>query len=210
VIADALHALKASDPGRLETLSNTARIVTFGGRIKMPDAFTDITDVVGELDWFGELNSRPKIATDIRVPYCGHSTNTDLPGAIKVTKIIEDILAGHAPQAVEIVEPVSPAAPETVNEVEAIAEDVVEVAAEPIAALAVEPVEEAVDTATATEPPPEPASVPAPEEPPAIEAVAAPEPDAGTPVSVVPDLPAPGTNGKTPAKTGPKKARARR
>jgi hypothetical protein len=210
VIADALHALKASDPGRLETLSNTARIVTFGGRIKMPDAFTDITDVVGELDWFGELNSRPKIATDIRVPYCGHSTNTDLPGAIKVTKIIEDILAGHAPQAVEIVEPVSPAASETVNEVEAIAEDVVEVAAEPIAALAVEPVEEAVDTATATEPPPEPASVPAPEEPPAIEAVAAPEPDAGTPVSVVPDLPAPVTNGKTPAKTGPKKARARR
>lgn len=92
VIADALHAVKVSDPARLETLANTARIVTFGGRIKMPDAFGDITDVVGELDWFGELNSRPKIATDIRVPFCGHSTNTDLPGAIKVTRILNDIL----------------------------------------------------------------------------------------------------------------------
>lgn len=99
VIADALYALKASDPGRIETLANTARIVTFGGRIKMPEAFTEVVDVVGELDWFGELNSRPKIATDIKVPFCGHSTNTDMPGALKVTKILGEILSGEAPPA---------------------------------------------------------------------------------------------------------------
>lgn len=96
VIADALYTLKARDPGRIETLANTARIVTFGGRIKMPEAFTDVIDVVGELDWFGELNSRPKIETDIKVPFCGHSTNTDMPGALKVTKILADILSGQA------------------------------------------------------------------------------------------------------------------
>jgi hypothetical protein len=93
VIADALFALKRTVPERLAALVDTCRVVTFGGRIKMPEAFTEVIDVVGELDWFGELNSRPKIATDLKVPFCGHSTNTDLPGALKVTKIITDILA---------------------------------------------------------------------------------------------------------------------
>jgi len=99
VIADALYALKDADKARLETLANSARIVTFGGRIKMPEAFTEVIDVVGELDWFGEINSRPKIATDIKVPFCGHSTNTDLPTALQVTKILEQILSGPAPAA---------------------------------------------------------------------------------------------------------------
>lgn len=110
VIADALYALKSSDPGRIETLANTARIVTFGGRIKMPEAFTEVIDVVGELDWFGELNSRPRIATDIKIPFCGHSTNTDLPAALHVTKIIGEILSGEAPLAtMSIADPVEPA-----------------------------------------------------------------------------------------------------
>lgn len=99
VIADALYALKSTDPGRIELLANTARIVTFGGRIKMPEAFTEVIDVVGELDWFGELNSRPKIATDVKVSFCGHSTNTDLPTALHVTKILGEILSGTAPEA---------------------------------------------------------------------------------------------------------------
>ena len=99
VIADALDTLEASDPDRIETLASTARIVTFGGRIKMPEAFTDVIDVVGDLDWFGEMNSRPKIAADIKVPFCGHSTNTDLPGALQVTKILGDILNAKPPAA---------------------------------------------------------------------------------------------------------------
>ncbi|QEE44477.1 cell envelope biogenesis protein OmpA [Rhizobium sp. WL3] len=99
VIADALYALKDSDPGRLETLTKTARVVTFGGRIKMPEAFTEVIDVVGELDWFGEMNSRPQISADIKVPFCGHSTNTDLPTALAVTKILVEILNAEAPLA---------------------------------------------------------------------------------------------------------------
>ncbi len=133
VIADALYALKASDPGRLETLANTARIVTFGGRIKMPEAFTEVIDVVGELDWFGELNSRPKIATDIKVSFCGHSTNTDLPTALKVTKIINDILRGEAPAAEAPVEATT-ATPETVaaNLVEDTVAEPVTIETEPV------------------------------------------------------------------------------
>lgn len=107
VIADALYALKARDPGRIETLANTARIVTFGGRIKMPEAFREVIDVVGELDWFGEMNSRPKIAADIKVPFCGHSTNTDMPTALQVTKILGEIVNGGAmPAAMPPPEPV--------------------------------------------------------------------------------------------------------
>lgn len=222
VIADALHALKASDPRRLETLSNTARIVAFGGRIKMPDAFADITDVVGELDWFGELNSRPKIATDIRVPYCGHSTNTDLPGAIKVTKIISDILAGHAPKAEEplaeltttadILDASPPTVPEPVKQMEAVAEDVMTSVAQPVAepdaALAVETIEATAEAPATAEPTPIPTMMS--DEPPAIEAVALPEPEADPVVAAEPEQPAPSAGRKAPVKPGPKKARARR
>lgn len=98
VIADALYALKRSNADQLAALASTCRIVTFGGRIKMPEAFGDVIDVVGELDWFGELNSRPKIPTDVKVPFCGHSTNTDIPGALQVKKILTGILADTRPE----------------------------------------------------------------------------------------------------------------
>ncbi|WP_159950381.1 cell envelope biogenesis protein OmpA [Rhizobium sp. 18065] len=101
VLADALQSMTESATARLETLAKEARIVTFGGRIKMPEIFTDVVDVVGELDWFGEINSRPKIKTDIRVPLCGHSTNTDIAGALQVTKVLKEILGGAVPSAVE-------------------------------------------------------------------------------------------------------------
>ena len=222
VIADALHALKASDPRRLETLSNTARIVTFGGRIKMPDAFADITDVVGELDWFGELNSRPKIATDIRVPYCGHSTNTDLPGAIKVTKIIADILAGHAPETgqpaagqtttADILDTSATTVPEPVKQMEAVAEDIMtsiaQPVAEPDAPLAIETFEAVAEAPVTAEPTPIPTSMP--DQPPAIEAAALSEPETDPVLAAEPDQPAPSAGRKAPVKPGPKKARTRR
>lgn len=99
VIADALYGLKRNDAARLAALAETCRIVTFGGRIKMPEIFADVIDVVGEFDWFGELNSRPKIPTDIKVPFCGHSTNTDMPGSLQVKKILTGILADTRPKA---------------------------------------------------------------------------------------------------------------
>ncbi len=102
VLADALQLLTSSAPASLKLLADTSRIVTFGGRIKMPDIFADVVDVVGELDWFGEINSRPKIKTDIRVPLCGHSTNTDIAGALQVTKVLKDILGQGAERAREV------------------------------------------------------------------------------------------------------------
>ena len=164
MIADALYALKDADKARLETLANTARIVTFGGRIKMPEAFTEVIDVVGELDWFGEINSRPKIATDIKVPFCGHSTNTDLPTALQVTRILEQILSGPAPAVsappdVVTVEPI----PVIVPQAEAAVPEPQAPAAEPVEAESVPVLVEAAPAPVMIEPEPELPTAPLPE-----------------------------------------------
>ena len=213
VIADALYALKASDPGRIETLANTARIVTFGGRIKMPEAFTEVIDVVGELDWFGELNSRPKIATDIKVPFCGHSTNTDLPTALKVTKILGDILRGEGPAADAPVEAMT-ATPETaaaplvekvVAAAETLEEDPVEVDAPPVLSAEVPlPAVTDVEPPLPDEPLPETSTPPKAEEPSA-------EPVAATAVAEMEkDLPKKAGKAATPIMVPLPRGKARR
>lgn len=92
VLSEALYSLKEVAPEQLAALGQKARIVTFGARITMPPAFADVVDVIGEFDWYGEINSRPRIETDIRVPRAGHSTNTDLPLCLFVTRTLKDIL----------------------------------------------------------------------------------------------------------------------
>lgn len=92
VLSEALYSLKEEAPEQLAALGRKARIVTFGARITMPPAFADVVDVIGEFDWYGEINSRPRIETDIRVPRAGHSTNTDLPLCLFVTRTLKDIL----------------------------------------------------------------------------------------------------------------------
>lgn len=107
VLSEALYSIREEEPERLRNLASGLRIVTFGGRITMPPDCRDVVDVIGELDWFGEINSRPQIASDIRVPLAGHATNTDFAGALQVTKILKDIVARSLPAVVEPEEPVS-------------------------------------------------------------------------------------------------------
>lgn len=139
-LSEALYALRRSNRQRLRTLAEGLRIVTFGGRIVMPPEFTDVIDVVGELDWYGEVNSRPQIDTDIRVPLAGHSTNTDLPGSLHVTKILQEIVGKSLPAVIETATP----AP---VDIEPLAEDV--------------PVAETADTAKDEVVPTVPGSAPA-------------------------------------------------
>lgn len=101
VLSEALYAIREEDPSHLRKMASGLRIVTFGGRITMPPDCRDVVDVIGELDWFGEINSRPQIASDIRVPLAGHATNTDFAGALQVTKILRDIVARSLPTVVE-------------------------------------------------------------------------------------------------------------
>ncbi len=108
VLSEALYAIREEEPDRLRKMASGLRIVTFGGRITMPPDCRDVIDVIGELDWFGEINSRPQIASDIRVPLTGHSTNTDFAGALQVTKVLKDIIARSLPAAIEVAEPAAP------------------------------------------------------------------------------------------------------
>lgn len=107
VLSEALYSIREEEPARLRSMAGGLRIVTFGGRITMPPDCRDVVDVIGELDWFGEINSRPQIASDIRVPLAGHATNTDFAGALQVTKILKDIIARSLPAVVEPEEIVS-------------------------------------------------------------------------------------------------------
>lgn len=109
VLSEALYALKLDDPKRLRKLTGGLRVVTFGSRITMPPECRNVVDVIGEFDWFGEINSRPLIDSDVRVPYAGHSTNTGFPGSLSVTKILKEIVAHSLPAVIEE----ESAAPET-------------------------------------------------------------------------------------------------
>ncbi|MFT4182352.1 MAG: hypothetical protein QM636_10595, partial [Rhizobium sp.] len=93
VLAAALHDLCGQDTRRAATLAERTKIVTIGTRIAMPPLFTDVVDVIGEWDWFGEMNSRSYLAPDRRVAHAWHHTNTELTGHLPVTATLRDILA---------------------------------------------------------------------------------------------------------------------
>jgi hypothetical protein len=93
VISAALHDLCKEDEARAAKLAKTVKIITIGARIAMPPIFPDVIDVIGEWDWFGEMNSRPFIPADQRVPHAWHHTNTDLKGHLPVTSVLKEILA---------------------------------------------------------------------------------------------------------------------
>lgn len=93
VIAAALHELCKQDDLRIAELARNMKIVTIGARIAMPPAFADVIDIMGEWDWFGELNSRAFIQADSRIHHAWHHTNTDLNGHLPVTSTLREILA---------------------------------------------------------------------------------------------------------------------
>lgn len=149
VLSEALYAIKEEDRQRLRALAGGLRIVTFGGRITMPPDCRDVIDVIGELDWFGEINSRPQIDSDIRVPLAGHSTNTDFAGALQVTRILKDIIARSLPAVTEQADTTLPAVPgaeapavSPIPELEVEASLDTEISeAQPVAETAAEPIE---------------------------------------------------------------------
>jgi hypothetical protein len=94
VISEALYALRGADPKRFETVARDVPIVTFGARIAMPNEIARVIDVMGDLDSFGALNSRPDIPVDVTVPNAWHHTNTALPFHVPVTKVLSDVVRG--------------------------------------------------------------------------------------------------------------------
>ncbi|MEE4155163.1 MAG: hypothetical protein V2I27_13465 [Erythrobacter sp.] len=91
VLSEALYALREADRQGFRKAAADMRVVTFSARIAMPRELTCVTDVMGELDTFGALNSRPDIPVDVSVPAAWHHTNTRLPFHLPVTKVLGQI-----------------------------------------------------------------------------------------------------------------------
>lgn len=100
VLSAALHELCKQNEVRIAELAQNTKIVTIGARIAMPPVFTDVVDIMGEWDWFGEINSRTFIHADRHIPHAWHHTNTDLNGHLPVTSTLREILA-TSPMTVE-------------------------------------------------------------------------------------------------------------
>ncbi|WP_246716612.1 hypothetical protein [Rhizobium ruizarguesonis] len=79
VLSEALYAIESEHPPLAEAIATRTRIVTISAKVGMPMLFKDVIDVMGAWEWFGALNSRPDIRTDIVVPHAWHSTNPDFP-----------------------------------------------------------------------------------------------------------------------------------
>jgi hypothetical protein len=91
VLAEALAGAVANEKGTASVSANTA-IVTVSAAIYMPKMFTNIIDVIGQLDWFGALNSRPDISIELRRPLAWHHTNTEIPMHLPVTATFKQLI----------------------------------------------------------------------------------------------------------------------
>lgn len=60
--------------------------------VHMPKQMKRLSDVLGQIDGVGRLNSRLSINTDIPVHIVWHHTNTELPCHLPVTKTMISIL----------------------------------------------------------------------------------------------------------------------
>lgn len=85
VISEALYALH--DAGADAHLADIG-IVTVSAAIAMPPRYRKIIDVMGEVDWFGTMNSNPAINVEVRPKNAWHHTNTELICHLPVQEVM--------------------------------------------------------------------------------------------------------------------------
>lgn len=86
-IAYALEALALSGPAEAVDRQKHMRITTVGAVTAMPTAFGNIGQYLGELDWFGGMNSRLSLDYET-VPGAWHHLNTRLPGHLDFAEVL--------------------------------------------------------------------------------------------------------------------------
>jgi hypothetical protein len=75
------------------TLSRDTWLVTISAVIAMPPRYRNIVDVIGSIDWFGAINSRPGLGIEQARPWAWHHTNTELPFHLPVTRVLDELIA---------------------------------------------------------------------------------------------------------------------
>lgn len=87
-IAYALEALVLSRQAAAIERQSNMRITTVGAVTALPTAFTNVGQYLGELDWFGGMNSR--LALDYTtIPAAWHHLNTRLPGHLDFNDVLK-------------------------------------------------------------------------------------------------------------------------
>lgn len=93
ILSEALYALERENPERLRAIARSTKIVTLSARVAMPQVFKNVVDVIGNLDWLGEINSRPDIKPEYKYKTAWHHTNTEIQLHLPVTKIMKEIIS---------------------------------------------------------------------------------------------------------------------
>lgn len=86
-IAYALEALCLSGPAETVARQCGMRITTVGAVTAMPRAFANVGQYLGELDWFGGMNSRRALGYTT-IPGAWHHLNTRLPGHLDLAEVL--------------------------------------------------------------------------------------------------------------------------
>ncbi|MUZ74312.1 cell envelope biogenesis protein OmpA [Agrobacterium vitis] len=99
IVAEALNAIEKEAPERLSLLAERLQIITFSTRVGLPAPFSPPLAIIGELDWYGELNATAPVTNIVRVARAGHSTNISLPGTLKITDLLVKALSASSANA---------------------------------------------------------------------------------------------------------------
>lgn len=86
-IALGLRAALAADAGRSVERLTALRITTVSAVTAMPPQFENIGQYLGELDWFGGMNSRRSLDYET-VPGAWHHLNTAIPGHLDFAEVL--------------------------------------------------------------------------------------------------------------------------
>ncbi|WP_146347469.1 hypothetical protein [Falsiphaeobacter marinintestinus] len=87
-IASALDSLAQSGKTDAIERQKDMQIITAGAVVALPQVFRNVTQNLGELDWFGGMNSRLSLDYTT-VPGAWHHLNTTLPGHLDFDEVLE-------------------------------------------------------------------------------------------------------------------------
>lgn len=89
-ISSALEALKRAGQDDVIKRQKSMRIVTAGTVISVPGPFSELSQFLGELDWFGGMNS-DRSQTFETIPGTWHHLNTTMPGHLDFRDILKSV-----------------------------------------------------------------------------------------------------------------------
>jgi hypothetical protein len=98
-IAAALAVLALGGARTAMDKARAIRVITTGAVVEMPKSFDNVVQFLGQLDWFGKMNSRPD-KDYVSIPNAWHHTNLAIPFHMSIREVLaraDQIPAGTQP-----------------------------------------------------------------------------------------------------------------